>query len=286
MKVNYEFRSMAHTSFDAIYECYLNAFKGYPFQWTQEALYKTIQRRGYEPSLSFGAFYDKKLVSFTLNGIGLFHGKQTAYDTGTGTMEEHRGQGLASGIFEYSLPYLKSSGIKQYLLEVLEENKTAFSIYKKQGFEVSRTFDCFRVNSKEWFLHAKEVERISLNEIDFSLQPKMESMFEGILSWQNSFESLRRNARDFKVIGAFHKNDLVGYGIIDVESGDIPQLAVGEAFRRRGIGTMILYRLKQLNQSEICKVINIEKEETNTIAFILACGIPKIVSQYEMIKHL
>lgn len=41
---------------------------------------------------------------------------------------------------------MQAAGIKQYLLEVLEENSTAFSVYQKQGLAVTRKFDCFRIN--------------------------------------------------------------------------------------------------------------------------------------------
>jgi ribosomal protein S18 acetylase RimI-like enzyme len=113
-------------SFNELYSAHLKAFKDYPFQWTKEALKRTSERRGFNAALSFGAFENNELLSFTWNGTGEFNGQFTAYDTGTGTVEEHRGRGLASRIFEHSIPFLKSAGIKQYILEVLEENEAAF----------------------------------------------------------------------------------------------------------------------------------------------------------------
>ena len=47
-------------------------------------------RRGYVPKLSFAAFDNGKIVAFTLNGIGMFNGIRTAYDTGTETVKEYR----------------------------------------------------------------------------------------------------------------------------------------------------------------------------------------------------
>lgn len=43
-----------------------------------------LPRRGYEPRLSFAVFDEGRIVAFTLNGIGLFNGVKTAYDTGPG----------------------------------------------------------------------------------------------------------------------------------------------------------------------------------------------------------
>jgi GNAT superfamily N-acetyltransferase len=73
----------------------------------------------------FAAFDSNEIVSFTLNGIGNFNGIPTAYDTGT--LKEYRGKGLATQIFEYSIPYLKEMNIQQYLLEVLQHNTKAVS---------------------------------------------------------------------------------------------------------------------------------------------------------------
>jgi ribosomal protein S18 acetylase RimI-like enzyme len=50
---------------------------------------------------------------------------------------------MATEIFLYSIPYLKEVGISQYLLEVLQHNTKAVSLYKKLGFEVTREFSYF-----------------------------------------------------------------------------------------------------------------------------------------------
>ncbi len=93
-----------------------------------------LSRRGFVPSLSFGIFEGDKLISFTLNGIGQFNGEKTAYDTGTGTIKEYRGRGLASKIFTDSLPFLKQAGVSQYLLEVLQHNTNAVGVISKTRF--------------------------------------------------------------------------------------------------------------------------------------------------------
>jgi ribosomal protein S18 acetylase RimI-like enzyme len=221
-----------------------------------------------------------------LNGIGNFNELKTVYDTGTGTVEEHRGIGLASKIFEYSIPFLKAEGVQQYILEVLEENEKAISVYAKQGFTVSRKFDCFRINTEDWKLQTANNYEVEMREIDFNYQSQMETMIDFNLSWQNNFQALLKQQNSFKLIGAFHQNNLVAYGIIEPETGDIPQLAVNKNFRRNGIGTMLLNELKIINRASIVKVVNIETNQEAIISFMTKNGIPKIVSQFEMIKLL
>ena len=282
----YKIKSLGEISFDEIFETHLKAFKDYPFQWSKKALLQTIERRGYDAAISFGAFYKNELVSFTLNGIRSFNNLKTVYDTGTGTVEEHRGKGLASKIFEYSIPFLKAEGVQQYILEVLEDNEKAISVYSKQGFTVSRKFDCFRMNSNDWNFDFKNIDGIEMKEIDFGFQLQMEAIIDFNLSWQNNFQSLLKKSSDFKLIGAFHQNNLVAYGIIEPETGDISQLAVNKKFRRKGIGTMILNELKKINRAAIVKVVNIESNQEAIISFLTKNEIPKIVSQFEMIKTL
>ncbi|MBX2906706.1 MAG: GNAT family N-acetyltransferase [Taibaiella sp.] len=285
MKNQYLIHSLEKISFDELFATHIEAFKDYPFQWGYDAFRHLLRRRSYVQELSFGAFYDNKLVSFTLNGIGNYHGIDTAYDTGTGTIEQHRGKGLASAIFQYAVPFLKEAGIKQYLLEVLEDNTTAYSVYSKQGFSSSRTFDCFRCSSPEWTIPQRIAPNgIVLKDIDLSYRSQMEGMNDFPLSWQNSFESLSNMPESFQYVGAFYENDLVGYGIVEPTTGDVPLLAVAPTKRRKGIGSLLLKKLQERNMSDIVKVVNIDSTQTAAREFVTASGIPHIVSQYEMIK--
>jgi ribosomal protein S18 acetylase RimI-like enzyme len=122
-------------SFDSLFVAFSEAFNTYEIQVNKEELRVMLNRRGFVPELSFGAFENDKLVSFTLNGIGVFNALKTAYDTGTGTIKEYRGKGIASKIFTYSLPFLKDAGVSQYLLEVLQHNTSAVSVYKSWAFQ-------------------------------------------------------------------------------------------------------------------------------------------------------
>ena len=129
-------------------------------------------------------------------------------------------------------------------------------------------------------------EEVILKEIDFTYQSQMETIIDFNLSWQNNFYALAKKPGDFKLIGAFHQNNLVAYGIIEPETGDILQLAVNKNYRRKGIGTMLLNELKKTNRASIVKMVNIESNQEAIISFITKNGIPKIVSQFEMIKTL
>ena len=144
-----EIKSLAKTDFDTIFKAFNQAFADYEIKINDVQLKAMLKRRGYHPELSFAAFDGNEIVAFTLNGIGNFNGVSTAYDTGTGTLKAYRGQGLATKIFEHSIPHLKEANIGQYLLEVLQHNTKAVSVYRNLGFEVSREFHYFMQKNEE-----------------------------------------------------------------------------------------------------------------------------------------
>ena len=120
-----EIMQLKSTDIEVIHDSFNRAFEDYvePFKLSVSQLKHMIERRGYDENISFGAFDNGSLVGFTLNGKGIWMGKKTAYDTGTGIVKAYRKQGLATRIFEESLEILKQEGITQYLLEVVLRNR-------------------------------------------------------------------------------------------------------------------------------------------------------------------
>lgn len=100
-----EIRSLKHTDFDTLFRGFEKAFADYEIHFEREEVRSMLKRRGFNPELSFAAFDNDDIVAFTLNGTGVFNGIPTAYDTGTGTVGEYRGQGIAGKIFTYSIPF-------------------------------------------------------------------------------------------------------------------------------------------------------------------------------------
>src|SRR5262249_480501 len=102
-------------------------------------------------------------------------------------------------------------------------------------------------------------------------------------SWQNSINSVIRS-KEHKVIVCALENEIrIGYGII-YPSGDLPQIAVDNRYRRRGIGTNIVLELiKHLDQGKTARALNIDKSATETKEFLTAIGFEYFISQKEML---
>ncbi len=284
-----EIKSLSHTSFETLAGAFGAAFAEYEVQITPDELRTMLRRRGFDSALSFAAFDDTgHIMGFTLNGFGTFGGVPTAYDTGTGTLPKNRGRGLATQIFEASLPHLQAAGVAQYLLEVLQHNTAAVSVYRRLGFEVSREFNYFRAA-------AGDVRVGSCAGCVYEIRQMEPAILHGAAadfwnfepSWQNSFEAVERASDDFVTLGAFDGERLVGYAIFEPAAGDITQIAVAKTHRRQGIGSALLGEILRYNRASGIKCINTEIGRDEALAhFLEAKNITLAGKQFEMIKRL
>ena len=190
-------RCLKAISDEELCSAWQRCFIDYAMSATSDQLLAMFRRRGYRPVHSFGAFDEnEQLISFTLNGIGEYDDVLTVYDTSTGTDKNFRQQGLAKSVFEHSLSIFRSHGAKQYLLEVLNHNDAAISLYKKLGFSISREFFFIRqtVEVVTQRLVEKPVfhlQNISFHEIKLPEVSELQAMWDFAPSWQNSYESMQ-----------------------------------------------------------------------------------------------
>ncbi len=281
-----EIKSLKHLASEKLYETFKEAFSDYEIQISKTELARMLVRRGFSPELSFGAFDKGRLVSFTFNGLGIYNGKKTTYDTGTGTIPEYMGQGIAGQVFEYAEKELKKANVDQYLLEVLQHNTPAVKLYTKLGFQISREFNYFSqetelvtINTKNPDIH-NNVRSISINSIE-NLEYNDYSP-----SWQNSIESIKRSPDHFENFGFFNNDTIIGFIVTDPKTGDITQIAVHSEHRRKGIGTTLFSRALEINNYNSVKVVNSDTRDKGITSFLESLNIPLRGKQYEMIKQI
>ena len=283
-----EIRSLEDIGFDTLFEGFSNAFSDYEIHFEKSEVQSMLIRRGYVPQLSFAAFDKGKIVAFTLNGIGLFNGILTAYDTGTGTVKEYRGGGLAGEIFRYSLPFLKQAGIRQYLLEVLQNNHKAITVYQRMEFDTTREFDCFKqsIADIDNFHATKHCANLRLELIDTDTVRQAQMFCDFYPSWQNSIESIERGGSELTSIGAFDLDELIGFSVFDPKSGDLTQIAVKKEYRRQGVASQLLCEVIKQMSTDFVKVINVPSDNPSLPAFLKSKNIPLMNKQFEMVKDL
>src|SRR3990172_8272087 len=262
------FRYFSGIDFAQIHCSFLHAFSDYsiPIHLSEMQLQDLFERRGAIPELSIGAFDGLELVAFNWNALGEYNGALTVYDVATGVIQSYRRRGLAKALFYSSLPRLKQTGAQRYVLEVFENNQRAISLYEKVGFNKMRTLECFRHSSPQQATRRAELR------ID-SVQPNwnaLSAFWDWQPSWKNSIDSIQRSKSAKHIYGAFRDRELIGYGIVFPNTGDIPQLAVSYKHRRQGAGAALLNRLLSvMTPGTAAKLINVDGSDRSSIEFLL-----------------
>ncbi|WP_312651643.1 GNAT family N-acetyltransferase [Aminipila sp.] len=278
------YQSLEKINHETLQKAFLEAFSDYqvkidlPF-WKFEQM---LQRKGFNPKMSIGAFENDRLVGFVLNGFRMWNGKETVYDIGTGIIGEYRRQGLTSDMLLHIKKLLKGKRVEQYLLEVLKENQAAIQLYQKQGFTVEREFSCFQLDKAEFMSTTTcKVEKTAQLDLD-----QLKEFWDFKPSWQNLIESICAIPEAFSYLVARVDETIAGYGVIDKRTGDIPQIAVNRDYRGRGIAGSILTKLLENTASENISVINVEAESKSVEKFLKKAGFEFEVGQYEMLLKL
>lgn len=274
------YESCLHIEKEAIYQAFLKAFSDYPVHMDMSfaQFEKMLKRRGFDPHVSVGAFDEDCLVGFILNGCRKWNGKATAYDVGTGVIPQFRKQGITKHMLHIAKQQLSDSGTEQYILEVLTSNPSAANIYRKNGFTAQREFLCCQMErGKDRSDPIYQAEHI-LNP-DWEL---FESFWDFPPSWQNSISSVEALKENFMISVVRTNNQIVGYGIIDQSTGEIPQIAVDKNWRRKGIGGSILADLIEQTDSGQIKILNMDTRSKALLHFISSAGFYPTVHQYEM----
>lgn len=283
----FSYDTLENISIETLHKTFLNAFSDYQVKMDLP-LFKfeyMLQRRGYVAKSSIGAFNDETLVGFVLNGVRNWDGKLTAYDTGTGVIETYRKQGITSNILLNVRQLFKEMGVEQYLLEVIQSNTSALQLYKKQGFKILRDFECFHLDKNKYNpITTYKVEHV--NMINSNDWRELTEFWDFVPSWQNSIDSINAVSDAFIYSIVRLEDNIVGYGVIDKKTGDIPQIAVNKNYRCKGIARSILIDLIKNTESYNINVINVDGRSKSMKDFLLKLGFECGVSQYEMILKL
>ena len=283
-----ELRTLDSVPLERLHECFVRAFSDYSVRmdlplWRLRAM---AQRRGFRPELSVGALADGELVGFVLNAVRDWQGVRTGYDTGTGVVPEWRKRGVTTAAFGEAMRLLRGVGVRQYLLEVIQDNAPAVDLYTRQGFVRTRSFTCLAASKEEMRPSRKGTVDISPADVRSLDWDRMRSFWEREPSWQNSIDSVMAVPGTMEAVAARAGGRVVGYGVVERATGDVPQLAVDPAHRGRGVGGAILAALVARTEARRVAVINVDDRDVAGMAFLRRAGLEVMATQYEMSKGL
>ncbi|MGL4696402.1 GNAT family N-acetyltransferase [Enterococcus larvae] len=287
--MEYTCKTLENADLHQLYQTFLAAFSDYAVKMdlSFEEYRKMLQRRGMENSVSVGAFSDadsQQMIGMMINGLREWQGRRTAYDLMTGVVPSDRRLGVTKNMFAEVLVALEKEEVEQYLLEVLQENRAAVALYKKQGFEITRSFSVFKLD-KNGQVRKPSVHSNNVVDEPASLDWGVLSGFwDFVPSWQNSIASILAVSDAFICVTISNEEEIVGYGLIDQETGDIPQIAVQDQYRRKGIGSSIVSSLAKHTKASAISIINIDDRCEGMKDFLKQLGFKQTTKQYEMIR--
>jgi GNAT superfamily N-acetyltransferase len=101
-------------------------------------------------------------------------------------------------------------------------------------------------------------------------------------TWQNTFDSISAVPKLCAAAVVEKYGKTAGYGIIDIRSGRVFQLAVEKAFRGCGMGTQLFCKLAEQTEAEYIAFINVDAGCGSMRGFLERLGFEEYVRQYEM----
>lgn len=274
-----EIKTLKGTDTKEILHAFNSSFTDYfiPLQFTLEQMESKMIKDNVDLDLSIGVFKENTLLAFILNGVDQLNGKKVIYNSGTGVIPSERSKGLTQKMYDFILPILKENSFDYSVLEVISENQAALKSYGNSGFLPFRELLCY-FGKPTNFEQNSEVEIKKLENFDWDM---METFWDIHPSWQNSQMALNRIKNSIYSLGAYIKNEMVGYAIFHPENKRILQIAVSKQFRNKGIGSSLVQQLITCYGSTI-SAINVDKNGECINGFFRKIGLESDICQIEM----
>ncbi len=285
--------------FERIAAAFNQAFADYYLRMGARAetwLRNRMTKNAVDPDCSVGVFAGDELVGFSLTGIDAWEGETAAFDAATGIVPDYRGRGLAGRMFDFAVPRLRERGVRRFLLEVLQVNEPAIAAYRKTGFTVTRSFDCFELKPEPGNGFASPGMPVPgapaaappVVPVPKSRLDELVDEMDWMPSWENSPASIRRIPDEVVGFGVEGDGRLDGIILYYPLLHWIVSLVVRRERRRQGIASRLLAHLiaHLPDESAQLKAVNVTHDASDMIALLEQARFRLFVSQYEMEMRL
>jgi ribosomal protein S18 acetylase RimI-like enzyme len=272
---------------DQLHSTHQEAFDDYHLDMsymTEERIFKRCHKNNVDFSRSIAAFDGNRMVGFTLIGIDQWQGEPAAFDAATGIVPEYRGKGLARSMFDLALPGLRERGVRRFLLEVLQPNHPAISVYEKTGFKIKREFVIYDVQLATADPDLGAGCDLSILPVGVDTILEFEKHADWVPSWENSFNAVDRVRDDLIGLGAFDGSRCVGVLAYYTTLNWVMSLVVDRSYRRRGAASKLLATLftNQLDQHTKIKLNNVDMSDKGMMEMLDRAGFVRVIEQFEM----
>ncbi|WP_051271137.1 GNAT family N-acetyltransferase [Shimazuella kribbensis] len=135
------FRTLSECTLHETIQVWNEGFDGYfvPIKFDEATLISHLFQGDISPTLSFIALLDGKPAGIVLNAVREINGKKIAWNGGTGVTKAYRGSGIGQAMIHHSIQIYKENHVELATLEALEQNESAIRLYKKMGYQETKT---------------------------------------------------------------------------------------------------------------------------------------------------
>jgi ribosomal protein S18 acetylase RimI-like enzyme len=274
-----EFNTLKGIETKDILHVFNESFSDYfiPFQLTEEQLDSKMLADKVNLNLSVGVFENGNLIAFILHGFDKINSEKIIYNAGTGVIPKKRGSGFTKQMYHFILPVLKEKGINKLFLEVIAENIQAVKSYEKSGYKIERELLCYKGEISISNIN-NNLEINKLQDYNWNL---MQSFWDISPTWQNSNNVVNELRNTNISLGAYIKNQLVGYIIYNPNNKRLQQIAINKNFRQRKIASTLMWKLIE-EYGNTFSIINVDKSSKSVNTFLTKIGFEKNLEQLEM----
>jgi ribosomal protein S18 acetylase RimI-like enzyme len=248
---NLQIKLLTGTPVEKIHAAFIDAFSEYevPINKPIEKLQEMMITRDLNPDFSVGCFAEDKLVGFILTGYREIAGQKVCYDGGTGVIKAYQRKGIGEMMLKELLKLLNGKGVSRFVLEVLENNTPAISLYEKYGFRITRRLECFEIEKHQ--LQPVPYRGFEIRSLNPPILPIDEERFRLYSpTWQNEIKSILNVSENYRLIKLSCSGETLCYGYIHKTNGDIPQIGILENWKFWGLEAHLFEELAKHKENE------------------------------------
>lgn len=284
-----EYQYLTNTPIETVQQCMQESFADYQIDMS----YMTVEAMKHRnaicrnsPHCSVGAFDGDKMVGFLNVGIDHINCETVAFDGGTGVIKKYRGQGIAGKMFDKSVDLLKKRGVRKFILEVLQPNKSAIRAYEKEGFSISRTLKCYDIAMNNFKGISDELPGIEIKKISVIELEKYWTFIKYPVSWEHMLSGLKAVENEIIINAAFQGYVCIGFLVYTPYLCWITAIGINPEynFNESLVSYMIGHLFKKIQPSRPQISINNLMEDDKLNEILKKLGFENPVDQYEMIK--
>ena len=242
---------------------------------------KIVEKTNISFNHSVGAYSKKRLVGFIFNSINYYEGKKTAYNGGTGVIQDYRGNKLTEKMYHSIFPKFEKNGIEQCVLEVISNNKPAIKVYENLGFTRSKFFHCLKLKEESSYLQDFKKPDVDLVFPHNPRWKKYESFCDYETCFLDSFPLLKKNKTNESFLEAYQNDKLVGFLIFNKKMGRVEHIGVDHDARGNGIATMLIKKMIRICRNKPVYILNLNERNYDVLNFFLRVGFQNEIDQFE-----